>query len=248
MKHKLPLLLIVLMTVAVPISAQIKGTIHDNSNNPIEYVNVALFSMPDTTLIGGSVTDSVGNFTITSDEIENTFLQISMLGYESQRVRTQAFQNIVLQPSSEYLDEVVIEGERPPLKVDQGKLIYHVPSLLRNKPVTNAYDELIEIPGEVEQGENVMLIGSSGMTVLLNGQKTSMSYQQLMNLLRSIPLSRIEDVEIMHSAPPQYNIRGAAINVVLKQTAEKETENMWQGEIAGEYQQRTYASRNWRGS
>lgn len=246
MKHKLPLLLIVLMTVAVPISAQIKGTIHDNSNNPIEYVNVALFSMPDTTLIGGSVTDSVGNFTITSDEIENTFLQISMLGYESQRVRTQAFQNIVLQPSTEYLDEVVIEGERPPLKVDQGKLIYHVPSLLRNKPVTNAYDALKEIPGVVEQGENLMLIGSSGMTVLLNGQKTSMSYQQLMNLLRSIPLSRIEDVEIMHSAPPQYNIRGAAINVVLKQTADKETENMWQGEIAGEYQQRTYASGNGR--
>ncbi len=246
MKTKLPLLLAILMTVALSVSAQIKGTIHDNMDHPIEYVNVALFSLPDTTLIGGSVTDSVGNFTIASNEIENTFLQISMLGYETQRVTTKAFQNIVLQPSSEYLDEVVIEGERPPLKVEQGKLIYHVPSLLKNKPVTNAYDALKEIPGVVEQGENLMLIGASGMTVLLNGQKTSMSYQQLMNLLRSIPLSRIEDVEIMHSAPPQYNIRGAAINVVLKQTANEETENMWQGEIAGEYQQRTHASGNGR--
>ncbi|MFA5229415.1 MAG: carboxypeptidase-like regulatory domain-containing protein, partial [Candidatus Paceibacterota bacterium] len=246
MKHKLPLLLIVLISVALPISSQIKGTVNDNIGNPIEYVNVALYSLPDTTLIGGSVTDSLGNFTITSNEIENTFLQISMLGYETRRVKTQAFQNIVLQPSSEYLDEVVIEGERPALKVDQGKLIYHVPSLLKNKPVTNAYDALKEIPGVVEQGENLMLIGTSGMTVLLNGQKTSMSYEQLMNLLRSIPLSRVEDVEIMHSAPPQYNIRGAAINVVLKQTADEETENIWQGEIAGEYQQRTHASGNGR--
>ena len=246
MKTKLPLLLAILLTVALPISSQIKGTVNDNSGNPIEYANVAQYALSDSTLMGGSVTDSLGSFAILNNEIEHTFLQISMLGYESQRVRTQAFQNIVLQPSSEYLDEVVIEGERPPLKVDQGKLIYHVPSLLRNKPVTNAYDALKEIPGVVEQGENLMLIGSSGMTVLLNGQKTSMSYQQLMNLLRSIPLSRIEDVEIMHSAPPQYNIRGAAINVVLKQTADKETENMWQGEIAGEYQQRTYASGNGR--
>lgn len=246
MKHKLPLLLIVLISVALPISSQIKGTVNDNIGNPIEYVNVALYSLPDTTLIGGSVTDSLGNFTITSNEIENTFLQISMLGYETQRVKTQAFQNIVLQPSSEYLDEVVIEGERPALKVDQGKLIYHVPSLLKNKPVTNAYDALKEIPGVVEQGENLMLIGTSGMTVLLNGQKTSMSYEQLMNLLRSIPLSRVEDVEIMHSAPPQYNIRGAAINVVLKQTADEETENIWQGEIAGEYQLRTHISGNGR--
>ncbi len=73
-----------------------------------------------------------------------------------------------------------------------------------------------------------------------------MSYQQLMNLLRSMPISRVEDLEIMHSAPPQYNIRGAAINVVLKQTADEETENIWQGEIAGEYQQRTYANGNGR--
>ena len=246
MKTKLPLLLTILMGIALPIFSQIKGTIHDNIGNPVEYVNVAFYSLPDTTLIGGSVTDSLGSFTIASNEIGNTFLQISMLGYETQHMKTQAFHNIVLQPSSEYLDEVVIEGERPPLKVDQGKLIYHVPSLLKNKPVTNAYDVLKEIPGVVEQGENLMLIGASGMTVLLNGQKTSMSYQQLMNLLRSTPLSRIEDVEVMYSAPPQYNIRGAAINVVLKQTADEETENMWQGEIAGEYQQRTHASGNGR--
>ncbi len=126
----------------------------------------------DTTLIGGAVTDSVGNFTIASNEIENTFLQISMLGYETQRVKTKAVQNIVLQPSSEYLDEVVIEGERPALKVDEGKLIYHVSSLLRNKPVTNAYDALKEIPGVMEQEEKLTLIGASGMNVLLNGQKT----------------------------------------------------------------------------
>ena len=245
MKTKL-LFLFLLTTIALPISSQVKGLIIDNIGNPVEYVNVALYSLPDTTLIGGSVTDSLGSFKISSNEIENTFLQISMLGYETQRMRTQALHNIVLQPSSEYLDEVVIKGERPPLKVDKGKLIYYVPSLLKNKPVTNAYDALKEIPGIFEQGEKLTLIGASGMTVLLNGQKTSMTYEQLMNLLKSTPISRIEDVEIMYSAPPQYNIRGAAINVVLKQTTDEAAENVWQGEVAGEYQQRTYASGNGR--
>ncbi len=245
MKTKL-FFLFLLITVTLPISSQIKGLINDNVGKPVEYVNVALYSLPDTTLIGGSVTDSLGSFTIAYNEIENTFLQISMLGYETQYMKTQAFHNIVLQPSLEYLDEVIVEGERPSLKVDQGKLIYHVPSLLKNKPVTNAYDALKEIPGIVEQGEKLTLIGAGGMIVLLNGQKTSMTYEQLMNLLKSIPLSRIEDIEIMYSAPPQYNIRGAAINVVLKQTSDKADENVWQGEIAGEYQQRTHASGNGR--
>ena len=245
MKH-LTLTLAFILSLSFSIQAQLKGTIINQDKEPLEYVNVALYSLSDTTLIAGAVSDSLGSFTISSNQIENTFLQISMLGYETQDVKTQALQNIVMLPSSEYLDEVVIQGERPALKVDQGKLIYHVPSLLKNKPVTNAYDALKEIPGVVEQGDKLTLIGASGMTVLLNGQKTSMSYEQLMNLLKSTPLSRIEDVEIMYSAPPQYNIRGAAINVVLKQTADKGAENMWQGEIAGEYEQRTHASGNGR--
>ncbi len=73
-----------------------------------------------------------------------------------------------------------------------------------------------------------------------------MTYDQLMTIFKSIPLSRVEDVEIMYSAPPQYNIRGAAINLVLKQQTNEES--MWQGEVAGEYRHRYYPSGNGRAS
>jgi len=36
-----------------------------------------------------------------------------------------------------------------------------------------------------------------------------------------MPKSQVEDIEIMYSAPPKYNVRGAAINVLLKSKKEK---------------------------
>lgn len=243
MKH---ILSIFVLINVFTVSSQIKGVVSDAAGSPLEYVNVALFSLPDSLLVDGAVTDSLGVFSISCDGIGKSFLQVSMLGYETQRLVTQAYHNIIMLQSSEYLNEIIIEGERPPLKVEHGKLVYHMPSLLRSKPVTNAFDALKQIPGVIEQDENLTLIGASGMTVLLNGKKTSMSYGQLMELLRSMPISRVENVEIMYSAPPQYNIRGAAINVVLKQTADNGMQNVWQGEIAGEYQQLTRAGVNGR--
>jgi hypothetical protein len=174
-------------------------------------------------------------------------LQVSFIGYKTQYAEfvvssdnsQPIVQNFTLPTDQTVLQELVVQGERPALKAENGKLIYHLPSLLKSKSVTNAYDALKEIPGVMEQDERLTLIGTSGMTVLLNGKKTSMTVAQLTTMLKSIPVDRVEDVEIMYSAPPQYNIRGAAINVMLRQQ-EDNTENVWQGEVAAEFRNRYY--------
>ena len=40
----------------------------------------------------------------------------------------------------------------------------------------------------------------------------------LKRFLRNTPVNRVEKVEVMYSAPPEYHVRGAAINVVLKRS------------------------------
>ena len=244
------LFLLVLCTTQ-PLTAQIKGTVTDTRHNPIAFVNVALYALPDTTFITGAVTDSLGKYTITTDREKNSMIKVTMVGYTTvQAVITADERPIVrdftLGQDERMLQELVVEGERPVMKAEGGRLIYHISPLLRNKPVTNAYDALKEIPGVIEQDEQLTLIGTSSMTVLMNGQKTSMTYEQLMTLLRSIPVSRLEDVEIMYSAPPQYNIRGAAINIIMKQQEEASLQTPWQGELSGGYTQRTYGSGNGR--
>ncbi len=242
-------LIIITKRQYAPNRNEVFGTVTDQNGAPVPYANVVLLQPADTTRLGyGAVTDTQGYYRLAGVKPARYRLQVSFIGYKTQYAefvvaddnRQPIVRNFTLPTDQTLLQELVVEGQRPALKAENGKLIYHVPTLLKSKSITNAYDALKEIPGVMEQDERLALIGTSGMTVLLNGKKTSMSYAQLMTMLKSIPLSRVEDVEIMYSAPPQYNIRGAAINVMLKQQGD-DAQNVWQGEVAGEAKQRAYA-------
>ena len=102
------------------------------------------------------------------------------------------------------------------MKVEEGKLSYDLSRLIEHKVVNNAYESLQQLPGVQEINGNLSLAGTPGLSIILNGKPTTMSYEQLVNLLKNTPASRVEKAEVMYSAPPQYHVRGAAINLILK--------------------------------
>ena len=57
------------------------------------------------------------------------------------------------------LPEVMVKGERPVVKAQQGKLVYDMPRLLEQLPVSNAYEALKELPGVIEQEGDLSLGG-----------------------------------------------------------------------------------------
>lgn len=133
------------------------------------------------------------------------------------------------------LPEVMITGERPIVKAAQGKLVYDLPRLIQNLPVDNAYDAVKELPGVIEMNGALQLAGQ-GVTVILDGKVTTLDASQLYALLRSIPANRIEKAEVMYNAPARYQVRGALINITLKQSLS----DSWQGELYAKYQQKHY--------
>ena len=60
------------------------------------------------------------------------------------------------------LPEVMITGQRPIVKAEQGKLVYDLPRLIGNLPVDNAYDAVKELPGVTEMNGGLMLAGAGG--------------------------------------------------------------------------------------
>lgn len=139
------------------------------------------------------------------------------------------------------LPEVMITGERPIVKAAQGKLVYDLPRLIRNLPVDNAYDAVKELPGVIEVNGGLQLAGQ-GVTVILDGKVTTLGTGQLYALLRSIPASRIETAEVMYNAPARYQVRGALVNITLKQSAGGP--GSWQGELYAKYRQNTTKALN----
>lgn len=101
------------------------------------------------------------------------------------------------------LPEVMVEGERPVVKALPGRLEYDLPRMIAQKPIDNVYDALKELPGVVEMNGGLTL-GARGVTVVLDGKVTNMSAGQLYSLLKSMPASRIERVEVMYNAPARY--------------------------------------------
>ena len=137
------------------------------------------------------------------------------------------------------LPEVMVKGERPVVKAQQGKLVYDMPRLLEQLPVSNAYEALKELPGVIEQ-EGDLSLGGRGVSVIINGKVSTMSKEQLKTLLESTPVGRLEKAEVMVAAPARYGIRGAMINVVLKETLGQKP--MWSGEVQGTFQKDRHES------
>lgn len=133
------------------------------------------------------------------------------------------------------LPEVMITGERPLVKASQGKLVYDLPRLVQNLPVDNVYEAVKELPGVIEMNGGLQLAGQS-VTVILDGKVTTLTSGQLEQLLRSIPAGRIEKAEVMYNAPARYQVRGALINIILKQSAGGSAS--WQGELYAKYRQK----------
>ncbi|WP_436835309.1 TonB-dependent receptor [Bacteroides gallinaceum] len=137
------------------------------------------------------------------------------------------------------LPEVLVEGERPVVRALPGRLEYDLPRMIAQKPIDNVYDALKELPGVVEMNGGLTL-GARGVTVILDGKVTNMSVEQLYSLLKSMPASRIERVEVMYNAPARYQVRGALINVRLRHRIGDP--GLVQGEAFAKYDQRHEAS------
>ena len=137
------------------------------------------------------------------------------------------------------LPEVMITGERPLVRADQGKLVYDLPQLVTGLPVENAFDAMKNLPGIVEQNGMLTLAGQ-GVTVIINGKATALSGEYLNHFLKTIPVGRIEKAEVMYAAPASYQVRGPMINLVLKSNTEQK--DLLQGELASFYYQKHYES------
>lgn len=138
----------------------------------------------------------------------------------------------------ENLPEVMVVGERPIVKLEEGKLSYNMPVLLKRIPADNAFDALKNIPGISVKDESVDFAGQP-LTLIIDGKVNIMSYGQAVERLKMMPAEQIEKVEFMLSTPARYHVRGASLNIVTKRHKGKEH---FSGQIQGDYTQSKYAS------
>ena len=136
------------------------------------------------------------------------------------------------------LPEVMIKGSRPIVKAERGMLSYNMPLLLKQLPADNAYEALTRIPGVSDATGNISFLGNE-VTLIVNGQATTLTQEQLTERLKAMPAAQLAKAEVMLSAPARYHVRCMAINIVTKDYAGT---NQLSGQIIGGMRQNKYAN------
>jgi|UniRef100_UPI004026DD3C tonB-dependent receptor len=135
------------------------------------------------------------------------------------------------------LPEVMVKGSRPIVKAERGMLSYNMPLLLKQLPADNAYEALTRIPGVSDATGSISFSGNE-VTLIVNGQATTLTQEQLAERLKAMPAAQLSKAEVMLSAPARYHVRGMAINIVTK---DYDGTNQLSGQIIGGMRQNKYA-------
>lgn len=151
--------------------------------------------------------------------------------------RTQT-DSLTMETMLHNLPEVMVKGSRPIVKAERGMLSYNMPLLLKQLPADNAYEALTRIPGVSDAAGSISFSGNE-VTLIINGQATTLTQEQLTERLKAMPAAQLAKAEVMLSAPARYHVRGMAINIVTKDYAGT---NQLSGQIIGGMRQNKYAN------
>ena len=153
------------------------------------------------------------------------------------QTRTQT-DSLTMETMLHNLPEVMVKGSRPIVKAERGMLSYNMPLLLKQLPADNAYEALTRIPGVSDATGSISFSGNE-VTLIINGQATTLTQEQLTERLKAMPAAQLAKAEVMLSAPARYHVRGMAINIVTKYYAGT---NQLSGQIIGGMRQNKYAN------
>ncbi len=230
------------------ISQTTNGTVTDESNNPIPFVNVL-----EKNSSNGTTTDEEGNYSLKVSKFPTTLI-FSSLGYTKKEQEVTSGNNLIITLSEDGvgLDEVVLLGNRAkgrtildsPVPIDivdvkelasSGQV--SIDQMLNYKiPSYNATNQTISDATAHFDPADLRGLGPSRTLVLVNGKRKNQSALVYINDtpgkgevgtdMKSIPAAAVDRIEVLRDgASAQYGSDAIAgvINIVLKENVEYTT-------------------------
>src|SRR5687768_6303274 len=207
---------------------KIIGTVTDaETNQPVEFANVALVDPATQKPVNGAVCDDKGKFVIQKIAPGTYTVTISFIGYETQTIENIKVEDkrddvnlgvIKLGTSSKILSEVVVQGQKQLIEERVDRTIYNAENDITTKG-GDATDVLKRVPMlSVDLDGNVTLRGSQNIKVLVNNKPSTIMASSVADALKQIPADEIKSVEVITSPSAKYDAEGTGgiINIITK--------------------------------
>jgi iron complex outermembrane receptor protein len=227
MKSIIFLLLLTLLTGFIA-SAQgtqkVSGIIKDDQQKPLAGATVSLLKAKDSALVKLAVTDKTGLYELTSKE-GHYLLSVTMVGLTTRYSNSFTvgaseveLPAIVMVASQKSMNAVTVTAQKPFIETKLDKTIVNVDASPSSAGST-ALEVLEKSPGIMVNSDGaISLRGKQGVIVMVDGKPTYLSPADLTNLLKNMPASALETIEIMTNPSSRYDASGNSgiINIRTK--------------------------------
>ncbi|MBB6128111.1 outer membrane beta-barrel family protein [Mucilaginibacter lappiensis] len=204
----------------------IQGKVLMENNEAAEAATVVLLKAADSSVVRSGLVDAAGKFEFTSVAPGAYLLLATSMGcnkvysnpYKTSEGQTLVAGNIVLKRVNNQLQEVKVVAKRPYIEVKPGKIVLNVQNSLTAEG-NSAYDILRQSPGVHvnSTNETLMISGRQPALITIDGKPTNLTGDDLVNLLRSLQSSTIDQIEMITSASAKYDASGGGIiNIISK--------------------------------
>lgn len=233
------------------ITGTISGRIVSDKQEPVPFANVLLKNSADSSLYKGEIATDEGRFLFENVKAGSYLLEIRSIGFTPftrSDIRIDAGNktldagSITLSPASMAVGEVVVQGDKPFIERQVDRTVVNVENSIIHTNST-VLEVMEKLPGIiVSQEGNISLKGKQGVIILIDGKNTGLSGRDLSNLLRGMPSSNIQKIEIITNPSARYDAAGNAgiINIVMK----KNRQEGYNGSVNAGYGQGRYAKFN----
>ena len=205
--------------------ATITGSVIEKTmNEPMEYANIVLYNVADSSMVNGTITDKDGQFKLEKLQTGTYYLVVDFIGFKESIINNIKIkygqQNINLGNIYLGTDWTSLEGVE--IVAEQSRVVYKL-----DKKIINVSKDLVSSGGaavevlenvpsvDVDIEGNVTLRGSSNFQVLVDGCPSLLEGN---DALQQIPASSIDRIEIITNPSAKYDPDGIGgiINLVLK--------------------------------
>ena len=204
------------------------GRIIDNKKRPVDFANVALLNVRDSSLINGGVTNENGQFVIPCGA-RKAIVRVSCVGYHTavDTYNTGKIGSITLKEATMNLQKVIVKAVRPKTKLTREGFQTQVQGTILSDAGMVA-DLLKQVPRvRVDKDGNCSVFGKGTPEIYVNGRKLTDK-----NELQTISSKDVKNVTVITTPGAQYD---AQVNSVIRITTVKKQGYGWSGNFQAKY-------------
>jgi len=204
---------------------KIMGFISDSaSQKKLDFITVNLMTDKNT-VVKVDYTKEDGSFSFSGLKPVRYQVIVVGVGYKNKMINADLsdstrlvlnLETITLSQAALGLKEVKITAAKPLVTQEVDRLSYDLQADPESK-VNSVLDMMRKVPLlSVDADNTVYLKGNSDFKILINGKPSSMMERSYKDVLRSMPASSIERIEVITTPPAKYDAEGLAgiINII----------------------------------